>query len=77
MEARPDLRARIAADSDGVVLTSDTGADEIAGRFREHFVKTHPAQMERVAAWDRWWVIAALVMLWSACWSLRRSGGLI
>jgi hypothetical protein len=77
LEARPDLMARIAADSDGIVLKDDAGVDEIAARFREHFVKTHPARIERVPAWDRWWVIAAVVMLWAACWSLRRSGGLI
>ena len=77
LESRPDLMARIAADSEGMVLTSNDSADEIAARFREHFVKTHPARIERVPAWDRWWVIAAVVTLWAACWGLRRSGGLI
>jgi hypothetical protein len=76
LEARPDLLARIAADSDGALLMNNSG-DEIAAKFREHFAKTHPARIERSPAWDRWWVIGAIVLMWGICWAVRRNGGLV
>lgn len=76
LEARPDLMARIASDSDGAVLVRGTG-DEIKAQFREHFVRTRPAQVERSPAWDRWWLLAGVVGLWTISWAVRRSGGLV
>jgi hypothetical protein len=76
LEARPDLMARIAADSDGAVLESGTGA-EIRAKFKEHSTRARPAQVERSPAWDRWWVLAAVLGLWTISWAVRRSGGLV
>jgi hypothetical protein len=76
LQARPDLMARIAADSDGTVITAGS-ADEIRANFKEHFVRTRPPRVERAIAWDRWWVLAGVVGVWGVSWAIRRSGGLV
>ena len=76
LEARPDLMARIAADSDGAVISASS-ADEIRAKFKEHFTRTRPPRVERSSAWDRWWVLLGVVGLWGLSWAVRRSGGLV
>jgi hypothetical protein len=76
LQARPDLMARIAEDSGGAELDDDV-ATRIAAHFREHTARTRPAQVERVSAWDRWWLLAGVLALWSVSWAARRAGGLV
>ena len=64
LRARPDLMARIAADSGGE-------------RFKKHLSRTRPAQVEHVSVWDRWWVLVALFGVWTTCWAVRRASGLV
>jgi hypothetical protein len=76
LKARPDLMARIAEESGGAVLEGDDYSD-LARLLGEHWERTRSRQVKRVAAWDRWWVLAGVFGLWVLSWSLRRSSGLI
>ena len=76
LKARPDLMARIAQSTGGMELqASDPG--EIAEAFVAHFEKSRPERIRRTTAWDRWWVLAGTLLLWTAAWSLRRQSGLV
>ncbi|HET6248361.1 MAG TPA: hypothetical protein VFE47_11735 [Tepidisphaeraceae bacterium] len=76
LRARPDLMQRIAQGSGGAVLTNDS-AGELAQRFAEHLARTRPPRSERTIAWDRWWILALIVVIWGFSWWLRRSAGLV
>lgn len=76
LSARPDLMRRIADESGGAVLASDP-AGELAGRFAEHLARLRPPRTQRTTAWDRWWVLAAVLGVWGASWWLRRAAGLV
>ena len=67
---------RIAQESDGAVLTA-AEPQEIAQQFADHLARSRPLRVERTTAWDRWWVLAGVLLLWGCCWGLRRSGGLV
>ena len=76
ISARPDLIKRIADDSGGAVLAGDAPA-ELARAFSEHLARIRPPRSQRTTAWDRWWILAAVIGVWGASWWLRRSGGLV
>ena len=74
--ARPDLMKLVSEGSGGGVL--ETGdPDEVARRFQEHLSKTRPDRWLRTPAWDHWWVLAAIVVVWGLTWMARRSSGLV
>ncbi len=75
-KARPELMARVAELSGGAVLT-EASPDEVVARFRAHQNLTRTVAVGRTTAWDRWWVLLAIVVLWGTSWGLRRSSGLI
>jgi hypothetical protein len=74
--ARPDLLARIAEESGGIVL-DDADGGKLTKQFREHLAASRPVRFQETTVWDRWWVLAAVVGLWGAAWGLRRARGLI
>jgi hypothetical protein len=74
--ARPDLMARIAAESGGAVL-DEAGGSDLARKFREHLSSSRPARYREIPLWDRWWVLTLIVGLWGAAWGMRRAGGLV
>ena len=74
---RPDLMARLAADSGGKALAAGGGGYELADAFGQHLGRLHPPRFERTAAWDRWWVLVAVVALWTTSWAVRRASGLV
>ena len=77
---RPDLMARIAADTDGRVLAADfssADADAIAQHFAEHRAKSRPPITRRTTVWDRSWVLVTTLGLWACSWAVRRRSGLI
>jgi hypothetical protein len=76
LKPRPDLMARLASDSGGRVLESDDGR-EIDEAFRAHMAALRPPRFERATAWDRWWVLVAVIAMWGVSWALRRSAGLV
>jgi hypothetical protein len=45
--------------------------------FDAHQARTRPERVRRITAWDRWWVMGAILLVWGVAWGLRRSGGLI
>ncbi len=76
LQARPDLMARIAADSGGAVLSGDSAA-QIEKLFKEHQLRSRPPQYVKTSAWDRWWILDAVLGIWLTSWFVRRSGGLV
>jgi hypothetical protein len=76
LAARPDLMKRIAEDSGGTTIEDDNLAS-IEKQFDQHMEKTRPAAIRRTSAWDRAWVLFAVLALWGITWALRRSGGLV
>lgn len=75
LTARPDLMARIAAESGGAVL--DDAPAAITAHFQQFLSRSHPERVVRQAAWDRWWVLLGVFAVWTAAWSFRRMQGLI
>jgi hypothetical protein len=76
LRARPDLMQRIAQDSGGAVITGDSSA-ELATRFAEQLNRTRPPRSARTTAWDKWWILTAIIGVWGLSWWLRRSAGLV
>lgn len=76
LDARPDVMARIAEVSGGSVLVDNDPA-EFAKQFRDHLANSHPPQFRRVPVWDRWWIMGALLALWTTTWIVRRRSGLV
>ncbi len=75
--ARPDLLKMIAESSGGQTLTATNLVDELARSIDDHLAAALPRRTQRITAWDRWWVLTALLALWSGSWAWRRSSGLI
>lgn len=76
LKARPDLMKRIADDSGGAVIEGQE-PNEALNRFQQHLAESRLQRVQRTTAWDRWWILLAILMVWGAAWGLRRSGGLI
>jgi hypothetical protein len=76
VRARPDLMQRISEETGGVVLPPDKWGS-LAREFRAHQAKSRPERVERQLAWDRWWVLAGVFVVWSITWGLRRFSGLV
>jgi hypothetical protein len=76
LAARPDLMAKIAAASGGAVLDS-VDADELVRQFDAHLGRSRADRLTRQTAWDRWWVLAGVCLVWTTTWIVRRGGGLI
>jgi hypothetical protein len=51
--------------------------ESIGDKFDEQMERTRPAAVRRTTAWDRGWVLVAVIALWGVTWALRRSGGLV
>lgn len=73
---QPETMQMIAQDSGGAVIADDDW-NVLAGHFNEHLTRTHPARSTQTPLWDRWWVLAGIVLLWGCSWGLRRSSGLV
>jgi hypothetical protein len=71
-----DLMRFIAEETGGSVL-EETPTDELARKFEQHLAQSRPERTLRSPAWDRWWVLAGLVVVWGAAWGLRRWSGLV
>jgi hypothetical protein len=76
VKARPDLMARISEQTGGTALAADEPAS-LAEQFREHLARSRPERVRRITAWDRWWILAGVFVVWSSAWGLRRSSGLV
>jgi hypothetical protein len=76
LKARPDLMARIAQESGGLVLEGYE-TDDILKQFQEHQAQGRSLHVRRLTAWDRWWVLVAILGVWAFAWGLRRSSGLV
>lgn len=74
--ARPDIMSRIASESGGTVI-EDPQPEQFAQEFQEHLSAALPLRTVRFSAWDRWWVLLLVVLIWGTAWGLRRAGGLV
>ncbi len=74
--ARPDLMARIAQESGGAVLATGSSR-ELTTQLAAARARSRTEQVLRYPAWDRWWLLAAIVAAWGTAWMLRRSAGLV
>jgi hypothetical protein len=74
--AQPATMTWIAQQSGGAVLERADPA-QIARHFDEHLLRSRPERTVRTTAWDRWWVLAGMFVLWGGSWGLRRWSGLI
>ncbi len=76
ISARPEVLADLAARSGGGVLSQLEG-EELDRVFHDYLARTRPERVVRAAAWDRWWVLAAVVGIWAGAWGVRRASGLV
>ncbi len=76
VSARSDLMQRIAEVSGGGVVAIDE-LSSLSGAFEEHVSKSRSVQYQRTTAWDRWWVLCGLLVLWTVTWGVRRRSGLV
>lgn len=74
--ARPDIMARIASESGGSII-EDPNPGQIAQKFQDHISHALPQRVVRFSAWDRWWVLLCVLLIWGTVWGLRRAGGLV
>ncbi len=76
VRAQPNLMKLAAEKSGGGVLEDDDPA-RLAEKFDAHLVETRPERVTRTTAWDRWWVLAGVMVFWGSAWGLRRWSGLV
>ena len=76
LDANPALMKRLADASGGAALES-ASPEEVSRHLEKYLAGSHPEQVRTTAAWDRWWVLAAMFGMWSATWIVRRSSGLV
>jgi hypothetical protein len=78
--ADPDTMRFIAEETGGAVIddsADDAAAKELGEKVAAHLARSRPERTLRWPAWDRWWVLASVIGLWVATWSLRRWSGLV
>lgn len=76
LNPRDDLLNAIAKESGGTVLKT-FDAKEISKLIEQQITDGMPVETRRTPAWDRWWVLAGILGMWTAAWTLRRRSGLI
>jgi len=74
--ARPDLMQLLADGSGGSVISGQK-PDELLYNFEQHLSASQPQRLQQTIAWDRWWVLTGLLIVWGLNWSIRRRGGLV
>jgi hypothetical protein len=74
--ARPDIMQLLADGSGGAVIAGQQPGD-LLSKFERHLSSTQPQRLQQTVAWDRWWVLAGVLMLWGMTWVIRRRGGLV
>ncbi len=76
LDANPALMKRMAEASGGAALES-ASPEEVTRHLEKYLAASHPEQIRSTAAWDRWWVLAAMLGMWGATWVVRRTAGLV
>ncbi|MCA9137055.1 MAG: hypothetical protein KDB00_09855 [Planctomycetales bacterium] len=76
LSPREDILLEIASESGGQMLNAND-ADAIVARIDQQITNGLPIETRQTAAWDRWWVMVAIIGLWTTTWVLRRGNGLI
>lgn len=76
LAARPDLMKLVATESGGAELASGS-AREVLAAFAAFRKQANPERIQRIPAWDRWYVLVGIFAVWAGAWAVRRAGGLI
>jgi hypothetical protein len=76
LKSRPDLMARIAAESGGRALEGAETAP-LLEQMHAHQKGLRTRELRRTPIWDHWWVLSGAVAVWASAWVLRRSAGLV
>jgi hypothetical protein len=76
LDANPALMKRLAEASGGAALES-ASPEEVTRHLEKYLAASHPEQIRSTSAWDRWWILAAMLGTWGATWIVRRSSGLV
>ena len=71
--ANRDLLNNVAALSEGEVIES---AEQLARLIQNVPVEVGPSTTRKTPAWSLWWVLAAILGLWTIEWTIRRASGL-
>lgn len=74
--SRPDLLGMIAKGSGGAVLDGGDPS-QLTSLLKQQLADIFPPRVQRIPAWDRWWVLVGVLTLWVVSWGLRRRSGLI
>ncbi|MCO6044866.1 VWA domain-containing protein [Aeoliella sp. ICT_H6.2] len=74
--ARPDMMRMIAQGSGGEVIEPGDRA-ALAAKLQQQLEDNFPTRVERVPAWDRWWVLVCVLGVWAVSWGFRRRAGLV
>lgn len=75
---RPQVLKNLAEESGGQALDGidvEEFPSALNNAFIENRDKTRPKHIVRNSAWDRWWVLLAVVGLWGSTWGIRRWSG--
>lgn len=76
LDPNTKLLQAIASDSGGQVLAA-TDATSIAKSIDAQVTASLPVDTRQTPAWDRWWVLLAIVGFWTTVWIIRRRSGLV
>jgi hypothetical protein len=76
LKARPDVMQMIADESGGAILKPEEAAG-IASRMAQSLAKARAQHLVYLSAWDRLWIFAVIMALWTMAWSFRRASGLV
>ncbi len=76
VQARPNVMKEAAEASGGATL-KDADPEEIVRQFEGHLTRSRPERTVQTTAWDRWWILTAVMALWGTAWGLRRRSGLV
>ncbi len=74
--SRPDMMRMIAMGSGGEVIDGGNSA-ELAAKLQKQLEENFPTRVQRVPAWDRWWVLVCVMGVWAVSWGFRRRSGLV
>ncbi|PQO29061.1 vWA domain-containing protein [Blastopirellula marina] len=78
--AQPHTLSQLAEQSGGSALDS-VASDELPAALNSALIefgeKNRPQRIVRNSAWNRWWVLTAVIGLWGCTWGIRRWSGLL
>ena len=66
--------SRISELSGGVTLQDGSADEQLTSEFKKFMQRSQPPQVQRISAWDRWFIMLGVLGLWCVSWAVRRAG---